>query len=235
MHDTPDFYQAPQLKDVPLRKDLIKYLIGRRSVYVIEAPEYTTANIKQKVAIEDVQFLSICDFHLNSQFTFETHLTTLRSADPFSELETLFPRQNGSGNVIDRPRSQSVAPKRPSNMYSISELEHHRNNLFQRLNDSVCDSLWDETYRLITNGYRWSIWILSTVFCMLSMIGLILKDLNLQKYRFAEKCSPDLVGALIYMWHPDALDTVDSYFGATSRFMDNREVTMWTTTITITQ
>lgn len=35
------------------------------------------------------------------------------------------------------------------------------------------------------------------------------------------------------MWHPDALDAIDSYFGATSRFSENREAMMWTTSITI--
>jgi len=37
------------------------------------------------------------------------------------------------------------------------------------------------------------------------------------------------------MWHPDALDTIDNYFGASSRFAENREAMMWTTTITISQ
>jgi hypothetical protein len=37
------------------------------------------------------------------------------------------------------------------------------------------------------------------------------------------------------MWHPDALDAIDSYFGPSSRFAENLEATMWTTAITISQ
>jgi hypothetical protein len=54
-------------------------------------------------------------------------------------------------------------------------------------------------------------------------------------FSFAQKWTPSLVGSFIYMWHPDALDTIDSYFGASSRFAENREATMWTTTITLSQ
>ncbi|KAK0100648.1 hypothetical protein ONS95_007101 [Cadophora gregata] len=50
---------------------------------------------------------------------------------------------------------------------------------------------------------------------------------------FAEKCTPVLVGAFIYMFHPDGLDTFDNYFGSVSRFTESREVTMWATSITI--
>ncbi|KAE9369730.1 hypothetical protein N431DRAFT_345331 [Stipitochalara longipes BDJ] len=49
---------------------------------------------------------------------------------------------------------------------------------------------------------------------------------------FAQKCCPSIVKGFVYLWHPDALDTFDDYFGATSRFQERRE-TVWTTTITI--
>jgi hypothetical protein len=49
---------------------------------------------------------------------------------------------------------------------------------------------------------------------------------------FAEKCCPEVVSAFAYVWHPDALDTFDSYFGTTSHFVDTRD-TLWTSNITI--
>lgn len=52
--------------------------------------------------------------------------------------------------------------------------------------------------------------------------------------RFAEKCTPALVRSFIYVWHPDALDAFDNYFGSTSVFSEHREAVMWTTNITIT-
>ena len=40
------------------------------------------------------------------------------------------------------------------------------------------------------------------------------------------------MSAFAYVWHPDALDTFDNYFGTTSHFADTRD-TLWTSTITI--
>jgi hypothetical protein len=54
----------------------------------------------------------------------------------------------------------------------------------------------------------------------------------LTQISFAERCCPSVVEAFIYIWHPDALDTFDNYFGASSRFADTREA-LWTTSITI--
>jgi hypothetical protein len=50
--------------------------------------------------------------------------------------------------------------------------------------------------------------------------------------RFAEKCCPTIVGAFVKVWHPDALDTFENYFGSTPHFADTRE-SFWTTSITI--
>lgn len=52
-------------------------------------------------------------------------------------------------------------------------------------------------------------------------------------FRFAKKLSPALIGGLIYLWHPDALDSIDDHFGSMSRFTESREKSMWTTSITI--
>lgn len=54
------------------------------------------------------------------------------------------------------------------------------------------------------------------------------------KYRIfvAEKCCPEVVRAFAYVWHPDALDTFDNYFGTTSQFADTKD-TLWTSSITL--
>jgi hypothetical protein len=41
-----------------------------------------------------------------------------------------------------------------------------------------------------------------------------------------------MVKGIIHLWHPDALDSLDTYFGNISRFGETREA-MWTTSITI--
>jgi len=50
---------------------------------------------------------------------------------------------------------------------------------------------------------------------------------------FARRLSPALVGGVVYLWHPDAFDSIDDHFGAISRFTESREKSMWTTSITI--
>ncbi|KAK3350290.1 hypothetical protein B0T25DRAFT_457435, partial [Lasiosphaeria hispida] len=37
----------------------------------------------------------------------------------------------------------------------------------------------------------------------------------------------------VHLWHPDAFDSIDDHFGATSRFTESREKSMWMTSITI--
>ncbi|KAM0809294.1 hypothetical protein AB5N19_09637 [Seiridium cardinale] len=61
-----------------------------------------------------------------------------------------------------------------------------------------------------------------------------LVDLDVKhRILFARKCTPSLVGAMVYLWHPEALNAIDSYFGTTSRFMESREGLSWTTSINI--
>lgn len=195
LHDTPEIYQVTQTKDLPLRRDIRRYLRGRDSLEVIQYPDYSPANINKKIPAEDLQFLSVFDFRLTSMFTFDLDTTSIKppiSATPPSDT-TRGSRPSGK----DQGKPQKSKAKQSTNIYSTSELETHRNNLFHRLNDSLVD------------------------------LG------TKHRVLFAEKCSPSLVGSFIYMWHPDALDTIDSYFGATSRFAENREALMWTTSITI--
>ena len=40
--------------------------------------------------------------------------------------------------------------------------------------------------------------------------------------------------AFVYMWHPQAIDTFDNYFGTLSTFVDTQEEDFWTTSITLT-
>ena len=52
-------------------------------------------------------------------------------------------------------------------------------------------------------------------------------------HSLAERCCPSLVKAFIYVWHPAAIDTFDSYFLPTSTFSNTREDNEWITSITI--
>jgi hypothetical protein len=180
----------------------------------MDDPEYTFSNINKKIPAEDLQFLSVFDLHLTSRFTFDLKETSIPALIARTGTGAV---ANAGPNVPKSPRgSPADAIKKSSTAYSLNELEMYRKALFDRLNDSV--------------GSR----IVLSSFCCADNRKLV--DLG-AKYRilFSEKCSPSLVGSFIYVWHPDALDTIDSYFGTASRFSENREVTMWTTSITISQ
>jgi hypothetical protein len=195
LYDTPDIYQVTQTKDVPLRRDIRRYLRGRESLDIIKSPKYSASNIDKKVPAEDLQFLSVFDLRLTSLFTFDLEATSIKP--PISAAPPSNTTHGSRHGAKDQGNPRNLGPKQATNIYSLSELETHRNNLFHKLNDSLVD------------------------------LG------TKHRVLFAEKCSPSLVGSFIYMWHPDALDTIDSYFGATSRFAENREAVMWTTSITI--
>jgi hypothetical protein len=40
-----------------------------------------------------------------------------------------------------------------------------------------------------------------------------------QYSRFAERCSPQGFSALIHMWHPDSLETLNTYFSSSASFV----------------
>lgn len=197
--DTPEFYRVKQSKDVPLRKDLRRYLVTRGHSMAntnehMFFTTYTTENINTKVHAEDVQFLSLFDLSLTDRFTFESKSTSIKNYAQALE-------HRGNGQItretatISRTRTRR---KQASTVYNLTELEAYRKVLFDRLNDSLVDL--GAKHRVL----------------------------------FAEKCTPSLVRSFIYVWHPDALDTFDNYFGSTSVFSEHREAVMWTTNITIT-
>lgn len=49
---------------------------------------------------------------------------------------------------------------------------------------------------------------------------------------FIQRCSPSIVRAFIYMWHPQSIDTFDDHFRNSSNYLDTKNET-WTTSITI--
>ncbi|PVH79529.1 hypothetical protein DL98DRAFT_655454 [Cadophora sp. DSE1049] len=195
IQDTPQMYQAKQTKDVPLRKDVRKYLASRERMDIIAERSYTPENIKSKLPAAELQFLSVFDLQLSKKFTFKSRDITLQGL-----LAAAQPRvsETGRHSSGERPRSSRVvAVKQATDSYNYDQLDSYRKALFGKLNDSLVDV--GAKHRIL----------------------------------FAEKCTPALVGAFIYMFHPDGLDAFDSYFGSISRFTESREATMWTTSITI--
>jgi hypothetical protein len=135
LNDTPEVYEAKQTKNVPLRKDIRRYLSSRERQDIIEDPEYTLSNINRKIPAADLQFLSIFDLYLTSRYTFESKDTSILAltSEPLTGNNA-----NGRTNVVAGPRrSGNAAAKQASTAYSSNELEVYRNIVFEKLNDSV--------------------------------------------------------------------------------------------------
>ncbi|KAL2072990.1 hypothetical protein VTL71DRAFT_10314 [Oculimacula yallundae] len=195
LQDTPDMYQGKQTKDVPLRKDIRRYLASRERMDIINDPNYTPENIKDKIPAAEVQFLSVFDLYLTKHFTFKSRDLTLQGVAAAQRPHMAEPGRQSANEGPRTPRL--VAVKQATDSYNYDQLDLYRKLLFGVLNDSLVDV--GAKHRIL----------------------------------FAEKCTPALVGSFIYMFHPDGLDTFDTYFGIISRFTESREATMWTTSITI--
>jgi len=163
-------YQAnKQRKDVPLRKDLRRYLAGRKRLDVIRETEYTASTIEKKLPPEDLQFLSVFDLSLTSLFTFDLAYVSIASVTvtrPFtSKFEINSGRERGRsmGAVSPRPKF-----KQASASYSSSQLEFYRKSLFERLNDSVSSPVIYVYWPRLTVTSS-SILVQSIVFCLSSI------------------------------------------------------------------
>ncbi len=128
-------YQAKQTKDVPLRKDIRKYLASRERLDIISDPTYTPENIKSKVPSADLQFLSVFDLHLTKNFAFKARSLTMRSVTALDRPPMLESGRHSAGEVVRTPRA--VAVKQATDSYNYDQLDSYRKKLFGKLNDSV--------------------------------------------------------------------------------------------------
>jgi hypothetical protein len=135
LNDTPEVFEAKQTKNVPLRKEVKRYLKSRERRDIIDDPGYTLSNIRGKIPAADLQFLSIFDLYLTSRFTIESKNISIPA---LSTEQRLGNAANGLPNVVTSPRrSEPVVVKQDSTAYSSSELEVYRNLVLGKLNDSV--------------------------------------------------------------------------------------------------
>jgi hypothetical protein len=114
---------------VPLRSQVKRYLLGRERLDILEFPEYTTSNILEKIPAEDVQFLSVFDLHLTSDFEFNLKL---KSFQPMTSMAPISSTSNTQGVT-----QNNIRDKQASNSYSSNQLKTYRKSLFEQLNDSV--------------------------------------------------------------------------------------------------
>jgi hypothetical protein len=136
LEDTPEVYQVKQTKDVPLRKDIRRYLSSRERRDIIEDPDYTLANINEKIAAGDLQFLGIFELYLNTRFTFESEELSINTFT--SEKRPGSTPANRVSNNRKSQRSPSAnVPKLASASCNSSVLDLYRQAILSKLNDSV--------------------------------------------------------------------------------------------------
>ncbi|KAH9217918.1 hypothetical protein DL95DRAFT_89415 [Leptodontidium sp. 2 PMI_412] len=136
LQDTPDMYQAKQTKDVPLRKDVRRYLASRERMDIINEPSYTPENIESKIPAAELQFLSVFDLHLTKNFTFKSRDITLQTVAASERPHMLGTGRHSAG---EGQRSPRVAVKQATDSYTYDQLDSYRKTLFGRLNDSLVD------------------------------------------------------------------------------------------------
>lgn len=102
-------------------------------VFHLKFGTYSITNINQKVQPEDVQFLSLFDIELTSQFTFESKNTSIGEEEQSEGIS-----RNGASNTALISQTRSNRRKQASTVYSPSRLQAYQEELFGRLNDSVC-------------------------------------------------------------------------------------------------
>jgi len=144
-------YQAKQTKDVPLRKDVRKYLASRERMDIIAEPSYTLENIKNKLPAAELQFLNVFDLHLSKNFIFKSRDVTLQNV---VAVERPGVSQTGRHSSSERPRSSRVvAVKQATDSYNYDQLDSYRKTLFGKLNDSVGGII--DGLRAFADKYRW--------------------------------------------------------------------------------
>lgn len=144
-------YHGKQTRDVPLRKDIRRYLRSRERMDIILDLGYTPESIKSKVPASDLQFLSVFDIHLTKYFTYKTKDLSLKSV---TELERPPIPENGKlGGVESQRNPKIVAVKQATDSYNYDQLDSYRKSLFLRLNDSVSEKKPSAQHALKVNSW----------------------------------------------------------------------------------
>ncbi len=125
LDDTPENYKWKQTKDVPLRREILRYLTNSDTNQRISAPEWTIGNIEREILPMDVQFMSLFDLRLNDDFTFSAKSVSLTSTS-----QTTSPANSvSSRSRVNRQSSMEVLPKG-------SSLESHQKGFCNQVKDS---------------------------------------------------------------------------------------------------
>ncbi|KAF7502814.1 hypothetical protein GJ744_005027 [Endocarpon pusillum] len=220
LEHTPDRFRSSQIKDTGLRHALRTYLEGSGSPKNSNKkhPDYSRESIDQLIPADDLLYLSHFDLGLNEIGDLDLEYSWSRS--DLDELKEIF-----FGDIHQTKDTADIMVERLWIwVLDGSPWESFRNP--KDVKEELKAKLKLRTFRqdLFKAHQHKGLKRLSH-----SMVDLGVKH----RILLAQRLCPSIVQAIIYMWHPTAIDTFDSYFGSLSTFSDVREDDSWITTITL--
>ncbi|MCJ1396587.1 hypothetical protein MMC18_009478 [Xylographa bjoerkii] len=216
LEDTPDRFRSSQTKTISLRHSLKLYLESfndSNDKPYKNPPSYSRDNISELIPAGQLLYLSLFDFNLDgntaSQYCGRNDLILSKYRDRFSErlsAPTAFESSLWEWVIDGHPWESLTNPERFSKELRAKLQEANlREELFKDHQSVLLRRLSDS---LVDQNIKYRIMLL-------------------------QRCSPAVVQAFVYMWHPGAIDTFDNYFSSFSNYADSRETDSWTTTITL--
>ncbi|RFU28998.1 hypothetical protein B7463_g7345, partial [Scytalidium lignicola] len=229
LDDTPEKFREAQLRKVQLRSEVKKYLRRKNGNEEVPIRNWSIGEIYTQIPIKDVLYLSFFDLTLGKASTF------------------YIKSRGGRANPLQIP--QEFTGNDNQLMYLFDEAQ--KVELSERNDSTRNSSLWSCYLENRVKGYPYldkihprAEEILANPKIRQSLLTKFLSDIHTvlddsmvdqdvrHRLLFVQRCSPKLIEALIYIWHTDALDTIDNYFTPSSQF-SNTTGSAWITTITI--
>ncbi|MCJ1399477.1 hypothetical protein MMC11_002679 [Xylographa trunciseda] len=216
LEDTPDRFRSAQTKTIVLRRSLRPYLQSFKDSSgnsYENPPSYFRDNITELIPATDLLYLSLVDFRISLES--ETVYSSYGRDDLEQYQDRTLKAVNAPEDVkgllwqwlIDGHHWQSLPNPGIFSKELRDKVEETnlRNNLFEEHQTKLLRRLSDS---LVDQSIKYRIMLV-------------------------QRCSPSVVQAFVYMWHPRAIDTFDSYFSSFSNYANSLDHDSWTTTITL--
>jgi hypothetical protein len=230
LDDTPDLFGAKPNKNVHLRRKVKMYLGNRWN-----DAEWTISNISRVLTAPKLRHVSCVDFSLGTDANNAPEIVmTLKGGRLQCADKVFWSTRRGEDGQGDLEASGRLLLKtfreQPGllDLYFLGKQEKHPS--FSKLSKLVRELLRDTRAEFLER-YQGS---------LLSALNDSLVDLG-TTYRiiFARDFNPETLRAMVYLWHPDALDTFDRHLNTLSVFSDTTKQVprggddLWISTITL--
>ncbi|MCJ1243289.1 hypothetical protein MMC30_000486 [Trapelia coarctata] len=226
LDDTPELFTQEQIGKVKLRSDVKDYLEARAGDG--QSQQVSGLILHKNVDAVDTLFLSVFDISQTAGLEFETSTSICRNGS-FAHL--LDDPLAGADPMVRKLLVMNKG-KDPSDGTAAERL--WLAHLGHRLEDSdPFKALSPEDQQIFKKSTFPENWYRGR---LLDHLSDSLVDQKV-KYRllFSQMLSQSLAKAFIYIWHPQALDALNSYLGSRNLFVNTEgtDFSQWTTSITV--